>query len=82
MIIAVDFDGVIVEDAYPDIGDPLPNMRPVMRLLHNLGHILIINTCRTGEFADAAKQALRNMGILYHLFNRNLQSQTKKIRFG
>ncbi len=78
MIIAIDFDGVIVEDAYPDIGDPLPGVRQIMGLLHRHGHILIINTCRTGKYAKKAIKALEKMGIPYDLFNQNYPERTKK----
>lgn len=71
MIIAIDFDGVIVRDAYPAIGRPLIDMQDVMRLLFQHGHILIINTCRTGKHAEEAKYTLDKMNVSYHLFNQN-----------
>ena len=35
MIIAVDFDGTIVEHAYPKIGRPIPFAIETLRMLHN-----------------------------------------------
>lgn len=71
MIIAVDFDGVIVTNAYPGIGYPLPYVREVMCLLFYCGHILVINTCRVGEYAKEARHTLDILGIPYHHFNKN-----------
>lgn len=53
MIIAVDFDGVLCENRWPDIGRP--NMKMIDRLkeLQWQGHTLILWTCRTdNDFKD------------------------------
>ena len=78
MIIAIDFDGVIVTDIYPDIGVALPDMQDVMHFLYRQGHTLIINTCRTGVPARAAIDMLQARGIPFHYFNRNDPKQTEK----
>lgn len=76
MIIAIDFDGVIVTDCFPEIGTPLIDMPGVMNRLYNKGHILIINTCRSGKYAGEAKTALHEMNIPYHYFNENCPKRT------
>lgn len=46
MIIAVDFDGTIVEHRYPHIGEPLPGAIETLKDLIAAGHKLILTTCR------------------------------------
>ena len=47
--IAVDFDGTIVEDRYPDIGPLIPNARNVLQRYRMAGGKVILWTCRTGQ---------------------------------
>ncbi len=77
MIIAIDFDGVIVMDEYPAIGEPLPHMVEIMRSLFDR-HTLIINTCRMGTYATDAIRALGVMDVPFHFFNQNSPEQTEK----
>lgn len=49
MIIAIDFDGTIVTDAYPGIGYLMPYAQDVIQRLHEEGNYIIIWTCRQGE---------------------------------
>ena len=78
MIFAIDFDGVIVEDQYPAIGQLMPDAKNSMRLLFELGHILIINTCRAGKFAAAAQEYLKEQDIPFHYFNENMPERIEK----
>lgn len=56
MIIAIDFDGTIVKNAFPEIGEPLPGAIDTIRDLQAAGHHIIIWTCREGKhLADAYK---------------------------
>ena len=55
MIIAVDFDGTIVEHAYPAIGKPIPFAIDVLkRLQTECHHQLILWTVREGELLEDA----------------------------
>lgn len=58
MIIAVDFDGTIVEHKFPDIGDPLPGAIETLRDLQNAGHRLILFTCREDEMDSTGRKYL------------------------
>ncbi len=78
--ISIDFDGVIVRDEYPVIGDPLPGMLEAMRTLHARGCVLIINTCRAGKYANQAVHALEQFRVPYDHFNKNSPERTN--RFG
>lgn len=53
LIIAVDFDGTIVEHCFPEIGKPAPGAFRVLRKLQDAGHRLILYTMRSDLIADA-----------------------------
>lgn len=48
-ILAVDFDGTIVENDYPNLGKPNPGAIEVLRELMGKGYRLILLTMREGE---------------------------------
>lgn len=54
LIIAVDFDGTIVEHKYPAIGEEIPYAFVVLRELQEAGHKLILWTFRDGEYLNDA----------------------------
>jgi len=58
MIIAVDFDGTIVEDAYPGIGKPKRFALESLKELQKDGHDLILWTYRHGKKLDEAVEFL------------------------
>ena len=45
MIIAIDFDGTIVENKYPKIGTLRKGAKAVINRLYDSGHFIIIYTC-------------------------------------
>ena len=58
MIIAIDFDGTIVEHAYPKIGKPIPFAIETLKMLQNDGHQLILWTVRRKTAAGGARLLL------------------------
>lgn len=48
MVIAVDFDGTIVEHKYPQIGRPIPFAFDTLKQLQNENNTLILWTVREG----------------------------------
>ena len=46
MLIYLDFDGTVVEHAYPQIGADNPNALRVIRRLQDAGHQIVLNTYR------------------------------------
>lgn len=54
MIIAVDFDGTIVEHEFPEIGTPIPYAIEVIKEAYKQGHNFILWTCREGKDLDRA----------------------------
>ena len=49
MIIAVDFDGTIVEHRFPEIGEPIDNAFEALLTFKDEGHKLILWTCRNDD---------------------------------
>ena len=49
LIIAVDFDGTIVEDAFPKVGEPMIFAFDTLKRLQSEGHRLILWTYRSGK---------------------------------
>lgn len=69
MIFAVDFDGTIVENAYPDIGLLRPGAVEALRLMRAHGHTIIIWTCRYGQELEDMVHFLDGHRIPYDYVN-------------
>ena len=74
-IIAVDFDGTIVEDKYPKIGKAMPFAFETLKLLEKDGHRLILWTVRKGKPLDEAVEFCRKNGIEFYAVNKNFQEE-------
>lgn len=70
MKIAVDFDGTIVEDAYPEIGKPKPFALETLKELSKK-HQIILWTCRTGSLLQHAVELLEKNGVRLYAVNKN-----------
>ncbi|PID68732.1 MAG: hydrolase [Flavobacteriales bacterium] len=71
LIIAIDFDGTIVEDAYPKIGSPKIFAFETMKALQKDGHRLILWTYRYGDRLREAVDFCENNGIKFYAVNKN-----------
>ena len=72
MIIAVDFDGTIVEHDYPKIGKPIPFAINVLKKLQQEEHhILVLWTVREGKLLDEAVNYCSKNGITFYAVNKN-----------
>ena len=69
--IAVDFDGTIVEDRYPNIGKPLLFAFETLELLQKDGHRLILWTYRHGQELDEAVEFCLKKGIEFYAVNKS-----------
>ncbi|GAA4812654.1 BT0820 family HAD-type phosphatase [Litoribaculum gwangyangense] len=69
LIIAVDFDGTIVEDAYPKIGKPMIFAFETLKKLQEKGHMLILWTYRHGDRLDEAVKFCEENGIIFYAVN-------------
>ena len=71
LIIAIDFDGTIVEDAYPQIGSPKLFAFETLKELQKDGHRLILWTYRNGERLQEAVDFCTKKGIDFYAVNKN-----------
>lgn len=71
MIIAIDFDGTIVEHRYPAIGPELPFAIDTLKYLCAQRHKLILWTVREGELLDEAVAYCRRRGLEFYAVNKN-----------
>ena len=78
MVIAVDFDGTIVEHRYPAIGKELPFAIDTLRKLVEEGHCLILWTVREGQYLDEAVEFCRSRGLEFYAVNRDYPEEEKE----
>ena len=71
MIIAVDFDGTIVEHRYPAIGKEIPFAIDTLKKLQEEGHRLILWSVRENELLDEAVEFCRQRGLEFYAVNTN-----------
>ncbi|MCD4832702.1 MAG: hypothetical protein K8R31_02830 [Bacteroidales bacterium] len=71
MIIAVDFDGTIVDHEYPEIGKPKLFAFETLKALQEQGHQLILWTYRAGKELDEAVEYCKKNGIEFYAINKN-----------
>ena len=77
MIIAVDFDGTIVEHRYPAIGKERPFATETLKKLAADGHRLILWTVREGRLLDEAVEFCRERGVEFYAVNRDYPEEEK-----
>lgn len=69
MLIAVDFDGTIVEHAYPAIGKEIPFSIETLKKLQDEGHDLVLWTYRAGKELDEAVDFCKSKGLEFFAVN-------------
>ena len=74
-IIAIDFDGTIVEDAYPEIGKPQLFAFETLKRLQNDGHRLILWTYRCGRKLDEAVAFCKENGVEFYAVNNSFPNE-------
>lgn len=78
-IFAVDFDGFLVEDKWPEIGAPIDRNIKLVKDLKEAGHKIILWTCRRGQELAEAVQAMRLYNELtFDAVNENLPEMIQK----
>ena len=81
MIIAVDFDGTLVEHRYPDIGKTIVKTLSLVRQAQSAGHKIILYTCRGGEDLLEAITWCKDRGIELAAVNEDVP-EVKDSEFG
>lgn len=78
MVIAVDFDGTIVEHRYPEIGKEVPFAIQTLKMLIKEQHRLILWTVREGELLDEAVEWCRQRGVEFWAINKDYPEEEKE----
>ena len=77
-IIAVDFDGTLVKDDYPDIGEVNWLLLDVLKFIQRYSDTkLILWSCRTGDKLQEAVEACNKYGLRFDAVNENLPEIVK-----
>lgn len=82
MIIAVDFDGTIVEHRYPEIGKPIPFAIETLLQIQKDNHVLLMWTVREGDLLQEAVDYCAERGLHFFAANENYpgENRTKAAR--
>lgn len=75
MIIAVDFDGTIVEHRYPEIGREIPFAVETLKKLIEDHHQLILWSVREGRLLDEAVEWCRQRGVEFYAVNKDFPEE-------
>lgn len=83
LILCVDFDGTIVQDAFPNIGEPRQGRfhRTFLEdliYLQKKGHKIILWTCREGEHLEQAVAFCKERGLEFDAVNDDLEEVKQK----
>ncbi len=71
-IIAVDFDGTLCENKWPEIGEPNKELIDYLKEQKETGVKLILWTCRVGEILENAVKWSAEQGLIFDAVNENL----------
>ena len=71
-IYAVDFDGTLCENAWPDIGKPNHSLISTLKKAREKGDKVILWTCRTADRLDDAVAWCKEQGLEFDAVNENL----------
>lgn len=77
-IYAIDFDGFLCKDKYPEIGEPKYDNITYVKDLKNDGHIIILWTCREDKLLNEAIDWCKQNGIVFDYVNENTSENIKK----
>lgn len=71
-IIAVDFDGTLCENKWPEIGEPNKELIAYLKERQAAGDKLVLWTCRVGEILKNAIEWSAERGLIFDAVNENL----------
>ncbi|HET8753583.1 MAG TPA: hydrolase [Salinimicrobium sp.] len=71
LTIAVDFDGTLVENQYPEIGKPIIFAFETLQKLQQEGHQIILWTYRHGRKLQEAVEFCKAKGISFYAVNKS-----------
>lgn len=76
-ILAVDFDGTLVENKYPEIGEIRKNIWKAVKAYQDAGWRIILWTCRTEAMLEDAVNFCKENGLVPDEVNRNIPEVQK-----
>ena len=76
MIIAVDFDGTIVEHRYPEIGKEIPFAIDTLKMLIKDHHRVILWSVREGKLLEDAVNWCKERGGEFYAVNRDYPEES------
>lgn len=71
-ILAVDFDGTLCKDAYPEIGEPREDIIALVQSYRKEGWRIVLWTCRNREALEAAVKWCTEQGLVFDAINTNI----------
>lgn len=78
MIIAIDFDGTIVEHKYPEIGEEIPFATETIKMLIADKHQVILWSVREGKLLEDAVNWCKERGIEFYAVNKDYPEEKKE----
>jgi hypothetical protein len=75
LTIAIDFDGTIVQDAYPKIGKPIIFAFETIKKIQEKGHHTILWTYRRGKALDEAVAFCKKNNIEFYAVNKSFPEE-------
>lgn len=72
-ILAVDFDGTLCEDCFPNIGEPIPATVGLVKAYQRVGWKIVLWTCRNGDALVEAVAWCKQHGLTFDAVNTNIQ---------
>lgn len=74
-VYAVDFDGTLFEDKFPEIGKPIMKTIDFVKKKKAKGEKIILWTCREGENLEKALAKCKQYGLVFDAVNDNLEER-------
>ena len=78
MVIAVDFDGTLCKNAFPNIGELNYKLIDWCKEKQNQGNKLILWTCRNGQYLKEAIEACNSVGLFFDAINCNIDGRLEE----
>ena len=78
LVIAVDFDGTLCKNQWPEIGPPIEPVIDYIKQLKEEGNKLIFWSCREGEMMAQAVVWCAEHGLHFDAINANLPERIKE----
>ena len=80
MILVTDFDGTLVADKWPEIGEADCDLIWAFVKAQKAGHKVILNTCRQGEQLEKAVRFLKFYGLTFDRVNENILEEKQGLK--